>query len=93
LEDAITTEARPWRLGATMFSLLGLLAIVIAAFGTYSVTHYAVAQRRQEMGVRVALGAQRLDILRLVFGQSLSVGLARALLDSASSWPPHHSEE
>ncbi|MEP6491718.1 MAG: ADOP family duplicated permease [bacterium] len=59
-------EVRPWRLGATMFGVFGILALILAALGLYSVIGYSVTQRTGEMGIRIALGAQRTHILSLV---------------------------
>jgi hypothetical protein len=64
-------ELRPWRLGATMFGVFGVLALVLASLGLYSVIGYSVTQRRSEMGIRIALGAQRGDIMSLVGRQGV----------------------
>lgn len=71
--EALAPELRPWRLGAGLFSAVALVALLIAAVGIYSSVAYGVTERTREMGVRVALGARRSSILRLVVGQGLSV--------------------
>ena len=72
LESAVTPQLRSWRLGATMFSAFGMLALLIAAMGLYGVTAYSVSQRTQEIGVRIALGARTGNVLGMVVGQGIS---------------------
>src|SRR5436305_6338859 len=55
-EDLLDPQIRPWRLGATLFSALGALALAIAAIGLFAVVSYLVTQRLREIGIRLALG-------------------------------------
>jgi predicted permease len=78
---------RPWRLGATLFSIFGALAAVVAVVGVFSTVSYRVGQRTHEFGVRVAMGAQVSDIVRHGLGEGLqavalgiAAGIALALL-------------
>jgi ABC-type antimicrobial peptide transport system permease subunit len=76
----LVNQLRPWRLAAALFSAFGLLALILAAVGLYGVVSYSVAQRIREMGVRVALGAQRRHIAELVLRQGVGVtGIGVAL--------------
>jgi predicted permease len=82
LADLLAPEIRPWRTGATLFSLFGALALLIAAVGLYSAISYHVVQRRHEFGVRVALGAQIVDVVRLVMDQAVRAALVGVVVGS-----------
>jgi hypothetical protein len=86
MSDVLDTLTRPFRLGASMFTLLGLLALVVAAVGLYSVMSYLVAQRTREIGVRIALGARASSIVALILrngvvlaGAGVAIGTIIAL--------------
>jgi macrolide transport system ATP-binding/permease protein len=75
-----------FRFGAQLTGTMGLLGLILAVVGVYSVVSYAAAQRTHEIGIRMALGAQPRDILKMVLRQSvvivamgLAIGLAAAL--------------
>jgi ABC-type antimicrobial peptide transport system permease subunit len=73
-------EYRPWRLGATLFTLFGVLALLVASIGIHSTVSYAVSQRTHEFGVRIALGAQTRDVLRQVLSEGLTTVAAGVVL-------------
>jgi predicted permease len=75
LQDRVEPKIRPWMLGATMFSVMGVLALVVAAVGLYSVMAYFVTHRAHEIGIRVALGARPADIVRLVVRSGLALAI------------------
>ena len=83
LSEVVDGERRSWRVGATMFVAFGVVALVVAAVGLYGVVAYNVAQRMQELGVRVALGAQTRDVVRLVVGQGVRFAVAGVALGTA----------
>ncbi|HEX6966457.1 MAG TPA: ABC transporter permease, partial [Gemmatimonadaceae bacterium] len=78
--DAIEPQMRPWRIGATLFTALGILALVLAAVGLYAAIAHDVAQRTYEMGIRMALGAHSGHVLRLVLREGVGVAVAGAVL-------------
>ena len=76
IQARIDPQIRPWKLGATVFLLAGVLAALVAGIGMYSVMSYLVADRRREIGVRMALGAGPQRIARLIFRGSFMMALA-----------------
>jgi len=80
MADFVTPQKRSWRLGATMFGAFGVLALVLATIGLYAMLAYDVAQRRHEMGVRLALGAGWSRIASLVMSRGLRVAAAGGLI-------------
>jgi predicted permease len=104
LEEQISLSFGQERAVASLAGLFGIVALLLAAVGLYGVTAYSVAQRTNEIGVRMALGADRASVVRLVlrgasfrvllgliFGVPLAIGAGRLLsaqLYGVSGWDP-----
>lgn len=76
----------PARMAGTLFSVFGLIALALAALGTYGVVAYAVTQRTREIGVRIALGARRSEILGFILRGGVAMALAGVAIGLAVSF-------
>lgn len=83
--EIVGRQKQSWTLGATMFSAFGVLALLLAGVGLYSVIAYNVTQRMHELGVRRALGAQARQVVRLVVSDGLRVVVAGLVIGGAIS--------
>jgi predicted permease len=85
-DELLSVALAPQRLAAAVFGAFGLMAIVLASVGIYSVMAYAVARRTREIGIRLAMGAKPAMVMRLVLGKSMAVtgaGVAAGISISA----------
>jgi putative ABC transport system permease protein len=80
LSDAIDPLLQPYRIGAVLFTVFGVLALGLAAIGLYGVVAYVVAQRTREAGVRIALGAPEGAVVRVMGGQGMRPALIGIVL-------------
>jgi hypothetical protein len=87
MSDMLASEYQPWELGARLFAVFAGLALLLALFGLYGVLSHVVTLRSRELGVRMALGADRRRVLALVVGEGVRqasigvvVGVAAAML-------------
>jgi ABC-type antimicrobial peptide transport system permease subunit len=73
------------KIAASILSVLGVLGLMLAAMGLYSVMSYSVAQRTSEIGIRIALGAQPIDVMALVIRQGMGFAAAGLVVGITSA--------
>jgi predicted permease len=86
LEEQVDETLGQERLVATLASLFGVLALLLAGAGLYGVLSYSVSRRTRELGIRMALGAKRSDVLSLVLRQGMTVALTGIFVGLAAAF-------
>jgi len=85
LDEHVTATLTPQRLLAYLVSGFGVLALLLAAIGLYALLAYAVSERTREIGIRMALGAQKRDVMRLFVAWGIRVAISGIVLGLAAA--------
>jgi putative ABC transport system permease protein len=85
MDDVVQSSIAQPRFSAQLLGLFATLALLLAAVGLYGLIAYAVSQRTQEIGIRLSLGAQRSDVLRLILGEGVRLALTGSAIGLAAA--------
>jgi putative ABC transport system permease protein len=91
LDRVVATSLGPRRFAMEMLALFALTALLLAGLGIFGVISYLVSERTHEIGVRLALGAQQADVLRMVLHQGLSIAVTGGVLGLATALGVTHA--
>ena len=83
--DLLERQVRPWNVGTTLLGLFSALAVAVAAVGLYAAFAHAVSERRREMAIRMAVGAEPAAVLRMVLRDALLLTAAGAVIGCAAA--------
>jgi ABC-type antimicrobial peptide transport system permease subunit len=90
MEHAISESEAPRRFNTALISSFAAIAVLLAVLGIYSVIAFSVALRVQEMAIRLALGSQRVGIVRLVVASGVKLALAGCAIGLVGTWAASH---
>jgi putative ABC transport system permease protein len=86
MEQIVSQSVAPRRFSMLLLAVFAVVALALAVIGIYGMLSYAVAQRTREIGLRMTLGAQRTDVMRLVIGHGMKLALAGVVLGLIASF-------
>jgi putative ABC transport system permease protein len=86
IEEQLSEQMSPRRFQTSLLTLFSIIALTLASMGIYGVMRYTVVQRTHEIGIRMALGAQIRDVLRLVIGEGIKLALVGLLIGFGGAW-------